>query len=79
MDGIMDENQVTVAKEYDFKKPLVHKIDSIFDKCYRDGHNKYFHTFEFKCVYNIELTNTGNNEIVDLEISDKSMGLHELN
>ena len=32
----MDENQLTIVKEYEFDQPLIQKIDSIFDKCYRD-------------------------------------------
>ena len=35
MNGIMNKNQLTVVKEYEFGKPLTHKIDSIFDNCYR--------------------------------------------
>ena len=79
MNGIMNENQLTIVKEYEFDKPPIQKIDSIIDNCYRDCHNKYFHTFEFKCVYNIKLTNIANNETVKITISDKSMGLFELN
>ena len=46
MNGIMNKNQLTVVKEYDFDKPLIQKIESIIDNYYRDCHNKYFHTFE---------------------------------
>ena len=79
MNGVMNENQLAVVREYEFDNPLIHKIDSIIDNCYRDCHKKYFHTFEFECVYNIKLTNIGNNESVNITISDKSMGLYELN
>ena len=64
MDGMMNENQLTIVKEYDFNKPFIHKKDSIIDNCYRDCHNKYYHTFEFKCEYDIQLTNKRNNEIL---------------
>ena len=66
------EKHSIFVREYEFDKPLVHKIDSIFDKCIRDCHIKYFYTFEYKCVYDIKLTNTGNTEIVNLTIADKS-------
>ena len=79
MNGIMNENQLAVVREYEFDKPLIHKIDSIIDNCYRDCQKKYFHTFEFECAYNIKFTNISNNEIINLTISDKSMGLFELN
>ena len=41
----MNENQLTIVKEYEFNKPLIHKIDSKIDKCYRGCHNETFHTF----------------------------------
>ena len=54
-------------------------IDSIFDNCIRDCSNKYFHTFDHICLYVIKPTNIGNKEIFNLTISNKSMGLFELN
>ena len=38
-----------------------------------------FHTFDHVCEYYINFTNIGNNETVNFTISDKSMGLYELN
>ena len=40
MDGIMNKNQLTIVKEYEFDNPLIHKIDSIIDNSIRDCHNK---------------------------------------
>ena len=40
MDGIMNENQLTIVKEYEFDKPLIEKIDCVIDNCYRDCHKK---------------------------------------
>ena len=79
MDGIMNENQLTIVKEYEFDKLLIQKIDSIIDNCYRDCHKKCFHTFEYKCEYDIKLTKITNNEIFNITIFDKSMGWFELN
>ena len=76
MNGVINENQLTIVKKYEFDKPPIHKIDSIIDNCIRDCHDKYFHTFEYKCVYDIKLTNIVNNDIVDLSIGDKSMNLY---
>ena len=42
----MNGNELYVVKEYIFDNPLITKIDSIQDNCYRDCHNKYFHTFK---------------------------------
>ena len=75
----MNENELCVVKEYKFDNPLFHKIDSIIDNCYRDCHNKYFHTFKYVCIYDITLTNITNNERINITISDESLGLYELN
>ena len=79
MDGIMNENQLTIVKEYEFDNPLIQNINSIVSECYRDCHNKYFHTFDFICEYNLNFTNNTNNEPVNFTISDKSVGMYELN
>ena len=67
----MNENELYVFKEYKFNNPLITKIDSIIDSC----HNKYFHIFKYECIYDIELTNITNNEIINLTIMGKSMNL----
>ena len=77
MNGITKEN--VIVKEYEFDKPLIQKIYSIIDNCIRDCHNKYFHTFDHICEYDIQLTNTTNNESVNFTISEKSMGMYDLN
>ena len=64
---------------YKIIKPLFHKKDAIIDNCYRDCHNKYYHTFEYQSEYETKPTNIRNNEIVNLAIADKSMGLFEVN
>ena len=79
MIGLMDESQLTIVKEYEFDNPTITKIDSIIDNSIRDCHNKYFHTFDHICEYDLNFTNTTNNETVTFKISDKSMGLYELN
>ena len=79
MNGIMNENHLTIVKEHEFDKTLIQKIDSIIDNCYRDCYSNYYHTFENKCEYGIKLKNITNNEITNITISDKSLGLYELN
>ena len=75
----MNENQLTIVKEYKFDNPLIQNIDIKTDNSITGCHNKYFHTFDHICEYNIIFTNFGNNETFNLPISDKSMGLYELN
>ena len=53
MNGIMYESGI--VKEYEFIIPLIHKIDSIIDNCIRGCQNKYFHSFDHICVYDIKL------------------------
>ena len=66
----MNENQLTILEEYEFDKSLIHKMDSIVDKSNKDCQNKNFQTLDYKCIYNIKLTNFGNFEIVNLTITD---------
>ena len=49
----MNENQLTIVKEYEFDNPLIQKIDSIIDNCIRDCHYIYFHTFDHVCEYDL--------------------------
>ena len=79
MNGIMNENQLHLVKKYKFDNPLIQNIDSIIDNTIRDCHNKYFNTFDHICEYNLSFTNITNNEIVNFTISDKCMGMFELN
>ena len=68
-----------IVKEYEFDKPLFQKIASIIDDCIRDYHYKYFHTIHHICEYDVIFTNIDNNETANFTISDKSMGMYELN
>ena len=79
MNGIMNENQLTIVKEYEFKNPLIQKIRSLIDISIKDCHNKFFHTFYHICENDLKFTNIGMNETVNFTISDKSMGSYELN
>ena len=75
MDGTMNKNQLTIVKEYEFNEPLIQKINSLIDNSITDCHNKYFHTFDHVCEYDLIFTNISNNETVNFTSSDKSMGL----
>ena len=75
----MNENQLTIVEEFQFNNPLIQKIDFLIDNSMRDCHNKYIHTFDHICEYDLNFTNFGNNETVNFTISDKRMGMYELN
>ena len=77
MNGEPNENDI--VREYEFDNPPIQNIDSLIDNSIRDCHNKYFHTFDHICEYDLNFTNITNNESVNFTISDKSMGMYELN
>ena len=73
MNGIINENKLTVVKEYEFDKTDIHEIDYLLDDVIKDCRRNYFHTFEYKLVYDINFTNISNNEEVNLIVTHKSM------
>ena len=77
MNSTVNENVNFI--ENDFLKPLIQKIDSLIDNSIRDCHNKYLHTIDHICEFDLKFTNISNNETVNFTISDKSMGLYQLN
>ena len=76
MNGMMNKN--VIVKKNEFDKPLLQKIDSLFINCIKDCHKNYFHKFDHICVYDINFTNIGKNEIINLTYSDINMSLYEL-
>ena len=75
----MNKSQLTIVKEYEFDEPPIQKIGSLIDNSIRDCHHKNFRTFDHICEYDIQLTNITNKESVNFTISEKSMGMYELN
>ena len=66
MNGIINENKLTVVKEYEFDTKDIHEMDYILNDVIKDCRRNYFHSFEYKIVYDINFTNISNNEEVDL-------------
>ena len=75
----MNENEIYVLKGYIFVNPLITKIGSITNSCYRDCRHNFFHKIKNECFYDFELTNITNNAIINLTNRGKSMNLYELN
>ena len=73
MDGIINKNKLFVVKEYEFDKTDIHEIDYLLDDVIKNCRRNYFHTFEYKIIYDINFTNISNNEEVNLIITHKSM------
>ena len=73
MNEIINENKLFVVKEYEFVKTDIHKIDYILNDVIKHCRKNYFHTFEYKLVYDINFTNISNNEEVNLMVTHRSM------
>ena len=79
MNGIINGIELTVVKEYEYYNIPIQNIDSIIDKCLRDCYYKYFHTFSYECVYDINFRNKTNYEIVTLTFSGRNLHMYEIN
>ena len=49
-------NDSTVVKKYVFIQPDIHEIENLLDDIVKDCRYKYFHTFEYRLVYDIKFT-----------------------
>ena len=47
---------------YDGFKPEIYEVNYMLNDSVRGCRNKYFHTFEYRCVYDINFTKITNNE-----------------
>ena len=62
-----------VVKEYDLIRLKNDEVKSILNDTIENCGNKYFHSFEFRCVYDIKLTNVDYNGKVILTITLENM------
>ena len=68
-----NENQLIVVKEYKFDKTDIHEIDYILDDVIKDCRKKYFHSFEYRIIYDLCFKNISNNEEVNFAVTHRSM------
>ena len=73
MNEIINENKLFVVKEYEFDKTDIHKIDYILDDVIKDCRKKYFHSFEYRIIYDLCFKNISNNEEVIFAVTHRSM------
>ena len=52
----MKENLLSAVKEYKFDKPKSYEKDYILEYVIEDCSDKYFHSFEYRSVYDIKIT-----------------------
>ena len=73
MNEIINKNKLFVVKEYKFDTKNIHEIDYLLDDVIKHCRKNYFHTFEYRLVYDINFTNISNNEEVNLIVTHRSM------
>ena len=71
MDEIINKIDLFIVKVYKFDKKDIHEIVYILDDVIKDCKN-YFHTFDYKLVYDINFIIFSNNEEVNLIITHKA-------
>ena len=75
----LNENQLSIVKEYEYDNPLFKDIDYILNICINDCYKNYFQPIRNICSYNIEFTNISDDNIINLTISDSYLTINELN
>ena len=73
MNGMINENKLTIVKVYEFDKTDIHEIEYLLDDVIKHCRKNYFHTFESRLIYDINFTNISNNEEVNLIVTHRSM------
>ena len=73
MNDMTNENQLIVVKDYEFDKTDIHKIDYILDDFIKDCRKKYFHSFEYRIIYDLCFKNISNNGEVNFAVTHRSM------
>ena len=53
-----------VVREHEFIKPDIYEVNYILIDTIKDCRKKYFHSFQYRCVYAIIFTNVEKNEVV---------------
>ena len=55
-------NESNIVKEYEFFKPKFDEVDYLFDNVIKGFRKNCFHSFEYRCVYDIQFTNITSNK-----------------
>ena len=66
-------NESTDVKECGFNKLDIHEIDYLLEDIIKDCRSKYFHSFEYRLVYDIKFTNNISNQEINFKITHGSM------
>ena len=65
----------TVVKEHEFNKPDTDSVNYILNDTIKDCRNKFFQSFEYRCVYDNKFIYIRNNEEVILSIKLEHMNI----
>ena len=63
------EKHGTVNKEYDSSNPKTDEVNYVLNDTIKSCKDKYFHSFEYRCVYDIKFIKTENIEEIFLSIT----------
>ena len=74
----LNENHISIVKEYAYDNLLFKDIDFILNICINDCYKNYFQPIRNICSYIIDFTNISNDNIINLTISDSYLTINEL-
>ena len=57
-------NEIGIVKAYVFIKPEIDEVDYLIDKVIKDCKKEFFHTFKYRCGYDIKLTNLTKEKLI---------------
>ena len=63
------ETYGNVAQEFKFVNPDIDDVNYILNDAIKDCRKKYFHSLEYRCVYDFKFSNFTNHEEVVLSIT----------
>ena len=66
-------NESNIVEEYEYFNPENDEVDFILDKVITDCWRKFFHIFDYRCVYDIKTTDITNNEKIISNVSHDSL------
>ena len=61
-------NENNNVKQYEFTETEIEEVRYLLHKVTEECKKKFFHTYKYRCVYDIKFTSTTNNKKVILNI-----------
>ena len=61
MSGAYCKSPVTLYKEYEVVKPNINKLDRIIEEVLKDCSDNYFHSYEYRFIFDVDFTDIKKN------------------